>query len=99
MNGQKGGNVLLKYFARIAEITGKREEWLPIQDKTSLADFLISLFALYDDELKDFVTSNGTIRPNIGILVNGSSIDKKSLGKIMLNDSDVVVILPPIAGG
>lgn len=99
MSSRKDSYVLLKYFARIAEITGKREEKIPIGDKTNLAEFLSGLFDLYGDALKEFVTSNGDLRANIGILVNGSAVDRKSIDKALLRHADVVVILPPIAGG
>jgi len=92
--------VLVKYFAWIYEITGKREERVPINGRMTVQDFLAKLFCMYGDILKESVVSgNGTLRNNIGILVNASPVRKDAIDRVYLRDSDVFVILPPVAGG
>lgn len=92
--------VLVKYFARIHEITGKREEIVPIDGRMTVQDFLTKLFSTYGDNFKDSVVDrNGRLRNNIGILVNASPVRKDAIDKVYVKDSDVFVILPPIAGG
>src|SRR3970040_2468126 len=88
--------VLVKYFAWIYEITGRREERVPINGCMTVQDFLAKLFSMYGDNLKESVVSgNGTLRNNVGILVSVSPLRKDAIDRVYVRDSDVFVILPP----
>ena len=92
--------VSVKYFAKVREITGKKEEKIEISGRMSVQEFLAKLFSKYGQQLREFVLhDNGELRQNIGILVNGSPVDRSDTGKVYVGASDVFVILPPIAGG
>ncbi|HEY4673621.1 MAG TPA: MoaD family protein [Nitrososphaerales archaeon] len=92
--------VLVKYFAKVREITKKREEKIPIRNPTTVNKFLSELFSKYGYQLKEFVMeSDGALKKNIGILVNGSSVNSNKMRKFHLSNHDEFVILPPIAGG
>lgn len=92
--------VLVRYFARVREITKKKEEKVPIRNRITVNEFLSGLLSKYGYELKEFVMqSDGTLRKNVGILVNGSSVGSGKIKEFYLNNYDEFVILPPISGG
>ena len=92
--------VLVRYFARVKEITKKNEEKVPIRNRIALNEFLLELFSKYGYQLREFVIqSDGTIKKNIGILVNGSSVSRNKITEHYFNNRDEFVILPPISGG
>jgi molybdopterin synthase sulfur carrier subunit len=91
--------VILKYYAKMREITGKAEEKISFPDHLTLNDLFSILYSTHGSIFKDYIVgADGNLRDNIGILVNGSPINLEARD-VGINDSDVVVILPPIAGG
>lgn len=92
-------HVTLKYYAKIREITGKKEERISFPNRLGVSELFAILFSSYGSKFKEYVVrEDGKLRENIGVLVNGSPIELDSKD-VRINDSDVVVILPPIAGG
>jgi len=75
------------YFAGAREIVGKKEESLEIGDESSLEDFAAELFRFHPELGK----LAGSLRFSVNLEVGG--------GKTELHESDVVGVLPPVAGG
>ena len=100
MQASSESYVLVKYFAKVREITRKREEKIPIRNPTAINEFLSELFLRYGYQLEEFVMQNdGTLKKNIGILVNGSPVNRNKIRDSYLSNLDEFVILPPISGG
>jgi molybdopterin converting factor small subunit len=79
--------VKVLYFAGAREIVAKGEEFMEIQDGASLDDFAAVLFRAYPGLGK----LAGSVRFSVNLEVAG--------GRTSLHESDVVGVLPPVAGG
>ncbi|MCY0868118.1 MAG: MoaD/ThiS family protein [Desulfurococcus sp.] len=84
--------VFVKLLARIAEKAVKPEAWIHLNEDSTLQDLLERVA----EELGVKVDLN---QEDIVILVNGRSIEFLNGVKTKLRDEDVVVIMPPAAGG
>ncbi|MCS7138259.1 MAG: MoaD/ThiS family protein [Candidatus Caldarchaeum sp.] len=90
--------VSTKYFALIRERLGKNSEEFDLPDNSTVADFLAAFRQKYADKVKDFLDVSG-LKAGFAVALNGESVDPKDWRSIQLKQGDVVVILPPIAGG
>ena len=91
---------MVKYFAKVREITKKKEEKIPIRSPITVDEFLSELFSRYGYQLEEFVMQNKlTLKKNIGILLNGSPLNRNNTRDTYLSNRDEFVILPPISGG
>jgi len=90
----------VKFLATIREITGKSEIELEIQPGDTVGTALQALQARYGTEFKDATTGTtaGGI-PKIRFLVNGRNTDFLEELETKLKDGDVMVLVPPVAGG
>jgi len=95
--------VTIKFFATFRELTGKREEKMQIdQERTTIAYILDKLSDEYGKNFKDYVfepSKRKSLKSQISIMVNGTSIRNLERLKTNVNDGDTVAILPPISGG
>lgn len=77
--------VKVLYFAGAREIVAKGEESMDVRDGASLDDFASELFRVH---------------PRLGKLAVRFSVNLEVAGgKTALRESDVVGVLPPVAGG
>ncbi len=83
--------VLVKYFATLRELTGKREEI--IEDVDSVEELLELLFQKYGERFREEIEKKNMI------LVNGKNIIHIEGVKTRLKEGDVVSIFPPAGGG
>jgi molybdopterin synthase sulfur carrier subunit len=96
----EGISINLKYFAMIRDITGKKEESLPLKEGSSAMDVLTKLAEIYKEKLSQFIfDENGKPRENLTFLINGQAIKSENLKEKKLRNGDIFVILPPISGG
>jgi len=79
--------VKVLYFAGAREIVAKGEEVMEVKDGASLDDFSAALFRAYPGLGK----LAGSVRFSVNLEVAG--------GRTTLHESDVVGVLPPVAGG
>ena len=93
--------ISVRFFTRLREITGKREEILifPEGQEITLAKIIETFAEEYGKAFIDYVYDERTseIRGFLQFLVNG----KNATGGMatLLNDGDVLAILPPVGGG
>jgi len=90
--------VTIRYFGRIAELTGKREEHIKVSAAT-VRELIEKLSEMYGEKLFASIMKSreGGLREDIIILVNQKPIG----GKLDTNlaDGAVVSILPFVSGG
>ena len=79
--------VKVLYFAGAREIVAKGEESMEIQDGASVDEFSAVLFRVHPRLGK----LAGSVRFSVNLEVAG--------GRTALHESDVVGVLPPVAGG
>jgi len=90
--------VNLKYFARIAELTGKKEEQIVFKNQISLLDLLNFLISKYGPELRDYLfeENSNKIKTFFKFLINGKTFKFED---VAIKDNSEIVIIPPVSGG
>jgi len=89
-----------RYYAYLREITGKSSEIIMVDKRPTINDVLKLIIDKYGEQMRKYVfDEKGEIRSNITIAINARKISRDSIKNYLLNDSDVLVIIPPIAGG
>lgn len=92
--------ILVKFLANIREITDESEIELEIRPGDSIETVMKTLELRYGKDFKEAttgITASGI--PNVSILVNGRDIDFLKGLKTELQEGDIVVLIPPVAGG
>ncbi|MCS6769472.1 MAG: MoaD family protein [Candidatus Caldarchaeum sp.] len=90
--------VATKYFAFLRERVGKDAEIFEMPEGSTVADFIELVKSVHGDKLQNDFTGVG-LRAGFALAVNGENVDRTLWRTTKLRDGDVVVILPPIAGG
>jgi molybdopterin synthase sulfur carrier subunit len=78
--------IIIRYFASLREKAGKSQEEILIENGKNLKDIYLGLSTKYGFPL----TAN-----EIKFSVNNDYVDHS----VKLNENDVVVFIPPVAGG
>ncbi|MEM0156111.1 MAG: ubiquitin-like small modifier protein 1 [Thermoplasmataceae archaeon] len=88
----------VKYYANLRQITGKNDDEMDAGGKT-VEEILQVLSSKYGDNFKRLMFSDGNMRGNVIILVNGQNIIFRNGIKERLRSDDLLDIFPPVAGG
>ena len=92
--------VTTRYYAFLRERVGREEETLELPEGASVGDFLEKLAERHGEKLLGYVfDENKQLRSGFAVALNGENIRPEEIRDTRLKDGDVVVILPPIAGG
>lgn len=92
--------VVVRFFASVREITGKKEEEFEFSRIITLKELLSRLSKMHGNPFTDYIyNGKGNIRSYIQILVNGRGIDLLEGFKTELKDGDKIAIFPPVGGG
>lgn len=92
--------IRVKFLANIREITNESEIELEIHPGDSIETVMKTLELRYGTEFKEAttgITASGI--PRVSILVNGRDMDFLKGFETELQDGDIIVIIPPVAGG
>lgn len=87
-----------KYYAVLRERLGKSSEEFDLPEGSSILDFLEKLRETYGRVLADLFEGGG-LRAGFALALNGENLDRSLWASTRLKEGDVVVVLPPIAGG
>jgi molybdopterin synthase sulfur carrier subunit len=90
----------VQYTAQLRAAIGRPEEEIDLPDGSSLEALLDHLVSQQGAAAAThLVTSSGEIRSSLLIVVNGTAMPVHSAAERQLKEGDVVLLLPPIAGG
>ncbi len=88
--------ILVRYYANLRDVTGKKEEHISADQIYLLLDKLKSE---YGEKFTRTLYRNGDLIGNVLILINGKNIRYLNGLNSKLNPGDEVDIFPPVAGG
>jgi sulfur-carrier protein len=90
--------MLIRFFASIRNITGVKEvEW--DESTPTLGELLCRLADRYDPEFRHWVLDGDQLGSAVMIVVNGDDVRPRAGLETRLAPTDVVSILPVMAGG
>ena len=90
----------VQYTAQLRTAAGRPEEEVDLPDGSTLAALLAHLASRLDEgAAMHLLSSNGQIRPSLMLVVNGAVTLADDAKVAVLRAGDVVLLLPPIAGG
>jgi molybdopterin synthase sulfur carrier subunit len=90
----------IKFLANIREITGESEIELELHPGDCIEKLMENLELKYGKDFKEATTGfTASGIPNVSILVNGRDIYFLKGPGTELKEGDVVVLIPPVAGG
>jgi molybdopterin synthase sulfur carrier subunit len=96
-------DVKVRVFTNLREILNKREENLtfPNAERVTVGSILKKLSQKYGKTFTAYVYDGKTGQPKsfLQFLVNGTSVSTLNGLETVLNDGDVLAILPPVGGG
>ena len=95
--------IVIRFFASLREIVGKKVENLDFPDgmEVTVEKILQRLVKMYKNNFYEYVfdKKTGVIQSYLTLLVNSRSITTLEGIKTVLSDGDLLVILPPTGGG
>jgi MoaD family protein len=89
----------VQYTAQLRTIAGRSEEEIELPEGSSLATLLGRLAADRNELASHLITPSGEGRPSLLVVINGQATAVRAADAIPLQHGDVVMLLPPIAGG
>ena len=89
----------VQYTAQLRTAVGRSEDEVDLPDGSTLAGLLDHLAQRLEGAAASLVAANG--RPDRSLLVvhNGEAVARPEAWSTVLQSGDVVLLLPPIAGG
>jgi len=93
--------VVVKYFASVREIAGKREESIEVEDGCTVGDMLKVLSNRYGAKFVEYVfdEKTGAPRDHLQFLIDGKSATSLQGLKTKLTNGCQFVVIPPVGGG
>jgi sulfur-carrier protein len=95
-------DVKVRFFTRLREIVGKREETLTLPDKETVTvnTVLKVLSDKYSKPFTEYVyNEKGKPQNFLQFLINGTSTATLNGTETLLQNGDELAILPPVGGG
>jgi molybdopterin synthase sulfur carrier subunit len=91
--------ITIRAFATLREVIGSRETALSLAPGETVGGLLENLCATYPGLRQHLFDSAGRTKPHIIILKNGRNIASLQQRDTPLDESDVIALFPPVAGG
>jgi molybdopterin synthase sulfur carrier subunit len=90
----------VKFYAMLREATGKKVETVVLPEKSSVGDLIDLLVERHGDRFGYYVyDKQKRVRDYLSFMLNGVNVNSLSGFETLLNDGDIVSLLPPIGGG
>ena len=92
--------VTIRYYGVVYDATGKRTEEIEVTNGSTISDLLANLVETRNPQLKEMIfDKENVIRDYLAFVIN--NVDVRSLDGFdtVLENGDIVLILPPIGGG
>ena len=91
--------MLVKFLATIRGITVEPSTEFLCNPRDTARTLMRELAKKYGQKFEQVTMEGANLKPGIKIIINGRDIDYLNGLDTQLKDGDVMVIIPPIAGG
>ncbi len=91
--------VEVKFLATIRAITGESSIELLCTDHDTAGTVMQILVEKYGKKFEQVITDGTDLKSSIKMIINGRDIEYLNGPDTQLKDGDVIVLIPPIAGG
>lgn len=90
----------VKFYAMVREVTGKKVERITLPPKSSIRSLISLLIEKYGVKFERYIYNNDMqVRDYLSYLQNGININSLQGFDTILNDGDIISLLPPVGGG
>lgn len=89
----------VQYMSQLRTVIGQAEEEVILSEGRCVSDLLRHLAEHHPAARTHLVTESEQARPSLLIVVNDAAVSARDAAITMLQSNDVVMLLPPIAGG
>ena len=89
----------VKYTAQLRTAIGATEEDVELPAESSLSELLVQLATRHCAAKTHLVTEAGQASPSLLVVLNDVAVAARNAATTVLHEGDVVILLPPIAGG
>jgi molybdopterin converting factor small subunit len=89
----------VQYTAQLRAALGRSEDRVLLPEGSSLAELLVHLSTCHGQAREHLLTDGGETRPSLLMVVNGVAVTARDARSTVLHSEDVVILMPPIAGG
>jgi MoaD family protein len=90
----------VQYTAQLRTVVGRTEDEVDLPEGSNLAELLLRVASEMCREAAEYLLApGGELQPSLLVAVNGRAISTRMAGTVPINTGDVVILLPPIAGG
>jgi len=90
----------VQYTAQLRAVAGRSEDELDLPEGSTLAEVLVHVATeVCRDAAGHLLTPGGGLQPSLLVAVNNRAISTREAGAVPVSAGDVVMLLPPIAGG
>lgn len=89
----------IKLFATLRDLTGKKTLTLPFEDGQTVRKLIADIEQLEPNLHHEIVGADGNLTGLVHILVHGRNIEWLNGLETTIKTDDIVVLLPPSAGG
>lgn len=91
--------LLVKYSAQLRTALKRAEEVIELPSASRLSELLLHLAERHQAGRPHLVNAKGNVQASLLVVVNESAVAANDAAAWQLNEGDVVLLLPPIAGG
>lgn len=89
----------VQYTAQLRTAVGRPEDEVEMPEGSTLAELVVHLAQRLDGVASHLVAADGRLDRNLLVVVNGQAVARSEAVEMSLRGGDVVLLLPPIAGG
>jgi molybdopterin synthase sulfur carrier subunit len=90
----------VQYTAQLRALVGRGEEEIELPEGSNLADLLLHVAAQLPLAAAPYlVTPRGDLQPSLLVAVNQAAVSPSDAAGVPVKSDDVVMLMPPIAGG
>src|SRR5262245_57500477 len=90
----------VQYTAQLRTVAGRAEEEVELPEGSSLAELLVHLASdVRREAAPHLLTSAGELQPSLLVAVNKHAVSLRAAQNTPVRPGDVVMLMPPIAGG